>query len=151
MKNKEYWISWAKAAGVRAVKTIAQTFVATIGTAAVLQDVNWIMVLSASLLSGVISIATSVSFYDVYADMIAYDENRQDMTKEKYFAMSVSRRDRLTYKHSVDEILEKYKNEIKNYGRYPKSISDAMGDTFFMGRFENLDDAMKFQEFIREK
>lgn len=98
-----------------------------------------------------ISIATSVSFYDVYADMIAYDENRQDMTKEKYFAMSVSRRDRLTYKHSFDEILEKYKNEIKNYGRYPKSISDAMGDTFFMGRFENLDDAMKFQEFIREK
>lgn len=61
MKNKEYWINWAKAAGVRAVKTIAQTFVATIGTAAVLQDVNWIMVLSASLLSGVISVATSVA------------------------------------------------------------------------------------------
>lgn len=61
MKNKEYWISWAKAAGVRAIKTIAQTFVATIGTAAVLQDVNWIMVLSASLLSGVISVATSVA------------------------------------------------------------------------------------------
>ena len=61
MKNKEYWINWAKAAGVRAIKTIAQTFVATIGTAAVLQDVNWIMVLSASLLSGVISVATSVA------------------------------------------------------------------------------------------
>jgi len=61
LKNKEYWILWAKAAGVRAVKTVAQTFVATIGTAAVLQDVNWIMVLSASLLSGVISIGTSVS------------------------------------------------------------------------------------------
>lgn len=61
MKNKEYWINWAKAAGVRAIKTIAQTFVATIGTAAVLQDVNWIMVLSASLLSGVISVATSIA------------------------------------------------------------------------------------------
>ena len=61
LKNKEYWINWAKAAGVRAIKTIAQTFVATIGTAAVLQDVNWIMVLSASLLSGVISVATSVA------------------------------------------------------------------------------------------
>lgn len=60
-KNKEYWINWAKAAGVRAVKTVAQTFVATIGTAAVLQDVNWIMVLSASVLSGVISLATSVA------------------------------------------------------------------------------------------
>ena len=61
MKNKEYWIRWAKAAGVRAVKTVAQTFVATIGTAAVLQDVNWVMVLSASALSGVISLATSVA------------------------------------------------------------------------------------------
>lgn len=60
-KNKEYWINWAKAAGVRAVKTVAQTFVATIGTAAVLQDVNWVMVLSASVLSGVISLATSVA------------------------------------------------------------------------------------------
>ena len=61
MKNKEYWINWAKAAGVRAVKTCAQTFVATIGTAAVLQDVNWIMVASASVLAGVISLATSVA------------------------------------------------------------------------------------------
>lgn len=61
MKNKEYWKNWAKAAGMRAVKTVAQTFVATIGTAAVLQDVNWVMVLSASVLSGVISLATSVA------------------------------------------------------------------------------------------
>lgn len=61
MKNKEYWLNWAKAAGVRAVKTVAQTFVATIGTAAVLQDVNWVMVLSASVLAGVISLATSVA------------------------------------------------------------------------------------------
>lgn len=61
MKNKEYRINWAKAAGVRAVKTCAQTFVATIGTAAVLQDVNWVMVASASALAGVISLATSVA------------------------------------------------------------------------------------------
>ena len=61
MKNKEYWIKWAKAAGVRAVKTVAQTFVASIGTAAVMQEVNWVMVLSASALAGVISLATSVA------------------------------------------------------------------------------------------
>ena len=60
-RTKEYWINWAKAAGIRAVKTCAQTFVATIGTAAVLQDVNWIMVASASVLAGVISIATSIA------------------------------------------------------------------------------------------
>ena len=54
-------VQWARAAARRAVKTMAQTFVATIGTAAVLQDVNWVMVLSASALSGVISLATSVA------------------------------------------------------------------------------------------
>lgn len=61
MKNKEYWINWAKKAGVRAIKTVAQTFVATVGTAAVLQEVNWIMVLSASALAGILSLATSVA------------------------------------------------------------------------------------------
>ena len=52
---------WAKAAGVRAVKTVAQTAVATIGTAAVMGAVDWKMVLSASALAGVISLLTSVA------------------------------------------------------------------------------------------
>ena len=51
---------WIKAAGIRAVKTMAQTAVATIGTAAVLGDVNAPMVISASVLAGVLSILTSV-------------------------------------------------------------------------------------------
>ena len=58
---KEKFIKWIKAAGVRAVKTVAQTAVATIGTAAVLGEVNWVMVLSASVLAGVISLLTSVA------------------------------------------------------------------------------------------
>ena len=51
---------WIKAAGVRAIKTVAQTAVATIGTAAVLGAVDWRMVVSASLLAGVLSLLTSV-------------------------------------------------------------------------------------------
>jgi hypothetical protein len=61
MKNKEYWMNWIKAAGVRAVKTVAQTAVATIGTSAVVGDVEWIMVGSAALLSGILSLLTSVA------------------------------------------------------------------------------------------
>lgn len=52
---------WFKKAGVRAVKTIAQTFVATIGTATVMGAIDWKMVLSASVLAGILSIATSVA------------------------------------------------------------------------------------------
>lgn len=52
---------WWKAAGVRAIKTVAQTAVATIGTAAVMGEVNWPMVASASVLAGVLSLLTSVA------------------------------------------------------------------------------------------
>lgn len=58
MNNFKHWI---KAAGVRAVKTVAQTAVATIGTTAVLSEVDWIMVASASALAGILSLLTSIA------------------------------------------------------------------------------------------
>lgn len=59
MKTK--FVTWIRAAGVRAIKTVAQTFVATIGTSTVLGGVDWKMVLSASILAGILSLATSVA------------------------------------------------------------------------------------------
>ena len=55
------WKTWLKAAGVRAIKTVAQTAIATIGTSIAMGDVNWTMVGSASVLAGILSMLTSIA------------------------------------------------------------------------------------------
>ncbi len=55
------WKKWLKAAGIRALKTVAQTAVATIGTSVVMSEVNWAMVASASVLAGILSLLTSLA------------------------------------------------------------------------------------------
>lgn len=58
---KKLTIKWVKAAGIRALKTVAQTAIATIGTSAVLSSVNWTVVISASILAGLLSVLTSIA------------------------------------------------------------------------------------------
>lgn len=76
--------SWIKSAGIRALKTFAQTFVATIGTgAAVLGDVNWIMVLSSAALAAILSIATSLAgLPEVKADEVKVEEVKVEETEK---------------------------------------------------------------------
>lgn len=60
--DKEYWIKWVKAAGVRALKTVAQTAVALIGTNAIgVTDVDWVGVASGAALAGIVSLLTSLA------------------------------------------------------------------------------------------
>lgn len=59
--KKVFTKEWWKAAGIRAIKTVAQTAIATIGTSAVMSQVNWLMVLSASCLAGILSLLTSIA------------------------------------------------------------------------------------------
>jgi len=61
MKDKTYWKNWWKAAALRAIRTFAQTALASIGTAALLSDINWIVVASASTVAGILSILTSLT------------------------------------------------------------------------------------------
>jgi hypothetical protein len=58
--KKTNWKLWLKCAGVRAIKTVAQTAVATIGATVMISDVNWVAVVSASVLAGLLSMLTSI-------------------------------------------------------------------------------------------
>lgn len=58
--SQEWWKQWIKKAGIRALKTVAQTAIATIGTTALMHEVNWVIVGSASALAGVLSLLTSL-------------------------------------------------------------------------------------------
>lgn len=61
MKTKEYWITWAKAAAIRAVKTIAQTALASITVGAAFNEIKWGYIASVALVSGIASVLTSVA------------------------------------------------------------------------------------------
>jgi len=61
MKTKTNWKLWVKAAGIRALRTMAQTAAATIGTTAVLCEVNWLAVVSSTVLAGILSLLTSLA------------------------------------------------------------------------------------------
>lgn len=98
-----------------------------------------------------LSIALNDSYYDVYANTIAFNKVNVDLNKKHYIAISVSRKDRFKYVHNLDEINQKYSANIVRHGYYDKAIADAMGNEFFFGRFENVNDALEFQRFVMAK
>lgn len=98
-----------------------------------------------------LNFANSVSCYEIYADIIAYDKNYQDMDKEKYYAFSISRRDELDYVHTQEEIFNKYGSVLCAHGVYPKHMSDAMGDDYFFAKFKKIEDGLEFDNYVRAK
>ena len=98
-----------------------------------------------------INFANSTNCYEIYADSIAYDENREDMSYTKYFAVACSRRNKYKYVHSLDEILKNYHNNVCFYGTYPLVLRDDMGDSFVMAKFSTLEEVNTFDKFVREK
>lgn len=76
MRTKEYWIQWIKAAGIRAIKTVAQTALGMIAVGAAFQDINWLMVASVSGVAGVASLLTSLAGLPEVDEVKPSDESK---------------------------------------------------------------------------
>ena len=98
-----------------------------------------------------INFSQSVNCYQIYADVMAFNENRQDLSMPKYFAACASRRDWVSYANDDNSILEKYHNNICSTGRYPDVLSGAMGNRFFMAKFDTIEEVNEFQEFCEAR
>ena len=98
-----------------------------------------------------INFATSSNVYQIYADVMMFDENRQKDEFEHFYNAVASRRDGFAYVHSDDEVLNKYKDVICHHGRYADIFSDAMGNRFFMAKFRNLKDLEEFRDYVEAR
>jgi hypothetical protein len=98
-----------------------------------------------------IDYANSVSCYEIWADVICYDENRQNMSLPKYYAFASHRKDVIKYAHNKDDILAKYRNDITMFGRYPAHMALAMGDEYYYAKFANFADGVAFDTYVRER
>ena len=98
-----------------------------------------------------INFGNSVSVYDIYADVIAFNENREDMSLPKFYAMASHRRDDKRYAHSEGEIYEKYARVLRMAGDYPANIAAVMGNHYYYAVFKTLEEANEFDAFVREK
>lgn len=99
-----------------------------------------------------INFAQSVDTYQIYADIICYDEIRNvDLTHPKFYCMYAARRDRYAYLHSSEEIVKAYSSSILMHERMSEVLAGAMGNEFFIAKFAEFEDMMKFREFVLQK
>ena len=98
-----------------------------------------------------INFANSVNVYQIWADGMAFDCNKQNMNHPKYFASCASRRDHAEYFYSHNDILRTFKNNLCCHGRYPEVLSDCMGNYFYMAKFETEDEVEVFHQYVNKR
>lgn len=99
----------------------------------------------------IINFANSVDCYQIWADSIAFNENRFFMSYPKYYGAVASRRDEVTYFYRDEEIKQTFKNNLCAVGRYPFVLSNDMGNRFFMGKFDSLEELEVFRDFVERR
>lgn len=92
----------------------------------------------------------STNVYQIYADMVAFDENRTSLG-QGYHCAYASQRDNKDYDHSREEIHRVYAGKIMNQEPIPKVLSGAMGDYMFLGRLDTVDEVREFIHFVTDR
>lgn len=98
-----------------------------------------------------INSSRGTSCYQIWADVMAFDENRQPLLNQRFFCAEAARRDKFSYLHSHEEILAKYRDSLIMADRYPPIINIGMGDQFYIVRLENRSQVEEFRNFVLSK
>ena len=98
-----------------------------------------------------INYANSVDMYQIWADMIAFDERRHQYGEEKFYCAAAGRRDGVAYAHSHEEMMEHYGANVKLSARVPQALSAAMGNHMYLVNFDTLEEVNEFLKFATEK
>ncbi|MDO4215121.1 MAG: hypothetical protein Q4D12_04315 [Bacteroidales bacterium] len=98
-----------------------------------------------------INYAHSVDVYKIWADMICFDKRTTPNPHEDYFVMFAGRRDNVAYVHSHQDIMEKYKGQLKQWDRLPKAVAGAMGDQTYIARFNTREEMDEFFNYVTHR
>lgn len=97
-----------------------------------------------------LNLVAKTDYYEAYASMIVNNVSNLDNETDK-ISFSINRKFQISYKHSSEDIMNKYKDNLRNHGFYPESFRNAMGDEYFMFVFDNDKEiAMQFLEYVQQ-
>ena len=97
----------------------------------------------------IINFAHSTDVYQIWADMVCFDERRLPVSDDQGYCVYASRRDIYSYAHSDEEVCATYGDAIRMSGRMADALSDDLGNSFYMGRFYSTDEVDEFVRFVQ--
>ena len=98
-----------------------------------------------------INYAHSVDVYKIWADMVCFDKNTTPYPNDDYYVMFAGRRDNVKYVHSHEDIMKKYKDQLRQWDRLPKALSGAMGDQTYIARFKSKEEMDEFYNYTTSR
>ncbi len=102
------------------------------------------------MLPDMMNYAHSCDVYQIYADMVVFDENRGQAVRDDQCSVFAGRKDRFVHEHSHDDILNRYRDNIVTAERMPDVFAAAMGNQMYIAVFDDLDKAFEYGEYILE-